>query len=101
MGAPRLGVLVLAVISMLGSSAASALPRDPRDPPELPDLPFEAPPGGFTWSIPANFGPLNGEGIIDYRWNEGANSHHPGPAYSYDPAYVRPTSRTASFDGCP
>jgi hypothetical protein len=95
------GAFLAGLLSLMNGQVAGAIPPDPRDPPELPDPPFEAPPGGFSWSVPANFGPLNAQGIVDYRWNEAADSHHAGPAYTYDPAYVRPASRTARFDGCP
>jgi hypothetical protein len=94
-------VAVLMVASLLaGGSAGAALPRDSIEPPEIPGGSFEPPAGGFTWKVPANFGVMR-DGLVDYRWNERANSRFIGPAYTYDPSYVRPTQRTAFFDGCP
>ncbi|MEW6154082.1 MAG: hypothetical protein AB1673_08865 [Actinomycetota bacterium] len=86
--------------TVLDAPPSGALPIDPLDLPELPFEFFEAPPDGFAWQVPSNFGPTR-NGIVDYRWNEEAGSRFDGPAYTYDPAYVRPASRTAYFDGCP
>jgi hypothetical protein len=100
--ATAIAAAVAALAATVGTGPAGALlPRDSLEPPELPvEAPFEPPASGFAWMVPANFGPMR-NGLVDYRWNEAAGSRHSGPAYTYDPGYVRPTARTAFFDGCP
>ena len=93
-------VTMLMMGSGLAGGSAAALPRDAIEPPELPGGGFEPPANGFAWRVPANFG-LMRDGLVDYHWNEAPNSRFIGPAYIYDPTYVRPWVRTAYFDGCP
>jgi len=107
MGAVRRGVVAVLAALMLaagmGAGPASArLPvdRDPIEPPGEIDETFTPPAGGFQWRVDSRFG-LRRDGMVDYHWNEAAGSRFPGPAYTYDPSYVRPTSLTAKFDGCP
>jgi hypothetical protein len=102
----RRAVAVLVVIGAMVWSCttpASALPNDPNDPPPIggdaPE-PFTPPANGFNWSVPSRFGAVR-NGIVDYHWNETADSDHTGPAYTYDPNYVNPSVFPADFDGCP
>lgn len=104
--ARRLVTAVLVGLTLAGSlgvgQASALLPvdRDPIDPPGDIEVPFTAPPGGFEWRIDSRFGARR-DGMVDYHWNEEAGSRFPGPAYTYEPSYVRPTELTAKFDGCP
>ena len=89
-------LLLLLVLLISGASPAFALPRDPLDPEPI-DEPgggdFEAPPGGFAWSVPSRFGLLNGQNMVDYRWD-------PASA-TYAQSYVNPAEFPMNFDGCP
>ncbi|HEX2119133.1 MAG TPA: hypothetical protein VHF91_08110, partial [Acidimicrobiales bacterium] len=104
--ARRFVLAVLAALMLaggLGAGQASArlpIDRDPIEPPVDIDVPFTAPPGGFEWRVDSRFG-LRRDGMVDYHWNEAAGSRFPGPAYTYEPSYVRPTELVAKFDGCP
>ncbi|HEX2047062.1 MAG TPA: hypothetical protein VHF27_04810 [Acidimicrobiales bacterium] len=103
--ARRVVLAVLAGLMLaggLGAGQASALPprdRDPIDPPGDIDVPFTPPRGGFEWRVDSRFGARR-DGMVDYHWNEAAGSRFPGPAYTYEPSYVRPTELNAKFDGC-
>src|SRR5207302_413961 len=79
------GIRAADAVMMLGAALAAgtvrpagALPNDPIDPPPLPGdsaEPFTPPANGFTWSVPSRFGTYR-NGIVDYHWNETANSDH-------------------------
>jgi len=78
-------------------SAFGAIREDPTDTDPIgvgdEPPPYEAPAGGFTWSMEKRFGvDRDRDGMIDYHWD--SNS------MTYDPTYVYPTSWNVTFDGC-
>jgi hypothetical protein len=92
---------VLVALALLGAPWVSATQAHaaPRviDPEPIDDIdpPFEAPPGGFDWTVPNR--------LNVWRWNDlrDAAPSHSGPAETYDPAYVHPTQFPMDFNGCP
>jgi hypothetical protein len=97
----RSATVVLVALALVAAllavpAPASAMPGRVIDPEPEPgvDIPFEAPPNGFSWSVPGRFSHL--------KWNEaGGPVRHSGPVETYDAAYVHPTQFPMDFDGCP
>jgi hypothetical protein len=78
---------------MLGAlpSVARAVPGDGSLEPEIPDLPWEAPAGGFDWSVPERF-TQKADGRFNWRYDKASGR--------YDSDYVQPVDWPVDLYGC-